>query len=112
MPDRKQAHIKRNITQAKQEKNHACQEQQMIITCDHVFGAKIHVGDELQPSDAFEITCILLRDSMRKYGLGKCTHRQENQCREEHHSDRRCTSPGYGSGCCNEIMKAQKSYLL
>ncbi len=80
MANRKEAHIKRNIAQSKQEKNYPCQKQQVVITRDHVFSTKIHVGDELQASDAFEVTRILLGDSMRKYGLGQCTHCQENQC--------------------------------
>ncbi len=76
MADGKQADIERNVLQPVEEEDHAEQEEQMVVACDHVLGAQIDEGDDVNPRDLLDIALVAFGHGMRGGLMGKEQQRQ------------------------------------
>ena len=77
MTQRKKADVKRDILHPVQEEHHAEQEQDVVITRDHVLGAKVDEGHDMYAPDLLDIARITGGDVMGKGGAGR--HQQRDQ---------------------------------
>ena len=66
MTQSKHRDIQRHILQAIQEKDYASEKQQVVIPGNHMFCAKIQIGNECHTLHSLDITGIALRHAMRK----------------------------------------------
>ncbi len=62
--DREQRDIGGHLLEPIQKEDHAEQEQQMVITGDHVLGAKVHERQQVQAAGILQERLILGRDAM------------------------------------------------
>lgn len=81
MADREKADIDADVLQPVEEKDHTEQEQQMIISGDHVLGTKINEGNQVYARYFLDLALVAFRD-----GMGSCGTCHEKQGADHKHA--------------------------
>ena len=72
VPDRKEGHVNTDFTHPVQKENHAKQEQQVVISRDHVLCAQVGKCNQLHAAALLDEELVVLGDAVR-----------EDACREK-----------------------------
>ena len=64
VPDGKQAHIQANVLEPVEVEDHPKQEQDVVITGNHVLGTQVCVGNQVDARNLLDIALVTLGDSM------------------------------------------------
>ena len=67
MPQGKQAHVDRDVLHLVEEENDTQQEQQVVISGDHVFGPQIDERNKVYPGNFLDVPLVALGDGMSEY---------------------------------------------
>src|SRR5215204_3335456 len=76
VPNRKHRHVSGDLAESVEEEDHAEQEEQMVVTGDHVLGAQVHEWSELRAAHLLQIFLVTFSDAMRRGGA--CYHEEQS----------------------------------
>ena len=77
MAEGEQADINGDVLHPVQEEDHAQQKQDVVVSGDHVLGAEIDEGDQVDAADLLDVPLVTLRDSMGQGFVAQERQRQD-----------------------------------
>ena len=78
MADGEKRDVHRDIAHPVEEKNHAQEEQQMVVAGDHMFGTKVREGNKLRPRRLLDEALVAIRNTETPCdSTSECAERRE-----------------------------------